>query len=254
MSDDFPDLRDLASAYALGTLSPEEARAFEAALAESPELQRQVAEYREVNAILAMQDDLTPDPALKQRLLDRVRAGKTAPFPTPAAADPGRASRLPLLLWLGLAASVVAAAGLGLEVRRLGSVLRDRDSLLRQRETTLNSILEPNVQLVTLTATGEATPVVQVFWDRARHSLVLHSFRLPPAPQGRIYQLWLMQRDGGPIPSRTFDTEPDGHQLVERIEVPADLAINGFALTVEPAGGSPQPTSTPVVFGGVPGA
>ena len=40
-------LQDLAAAYALGALSAEEARRFEAYLAGSPEAQREVAEYRE---------------------------------------------------------------------------------------------------------------------------------------------------------------------------------------------------------------
>ena len=45
---------DLAAAYALGALSPDEARRFEAFLATSPEAQREVAEYREVAALLAL--------------------------------------------------------------------------------------------------------------------------------------------------------------------------------------------------------
>ncbi|HJR51059.1 MAG TPA: hypothetical protein VJ794_08140, partial [Gemmatimonadales bacterium] len=52
--------QDLAAAYALGALSAEEARRFEAYLAGSPEAQREVAEYREVAALLALAG---PEPA-----------------------------------------------------------------------------------------------------------------------------------------------------------------------------------------------
>ena len=45
--------QDLAAAYALGALPADEARRFEAVLAASPEAQREVAEYREVAALLA---------------------------------------------------------------------------------------------------------------------------------------------------------------------------------------------------------
>ena len=45
---------DLAAAYALGALSPDEAQRFEAFLATSAEAQREVAEYREVAALLAL--------------------------------------------------------------------------------------------------------------------------------------------------------------------------------------------------------
>jgi anti-sigma factor RsiW len=65
------------AAYALGALEPAEVHAFEAALARSPELQRELAEYRELCAVLASAEPDQPPAALKQRLLDRVRASRT---------------------------------------------------------------------------------------------------------------------------------------------------------------------------------
>jgi len=262
MSDALQDpLHDLAPGYALGALSPEEALAFETALAGSPELQREVAEYREVSALLALSDERLPPAALKQRLLARIRERPPVAWASSAIARPPRGGRLPLLaLGVGLAAAVVLAVGLSREVGRLtgelgarDSVLAERERRLAEREATLNAILEPSVQLTTLTATGVAAPILQVFWDRARHTLILHSFRLPPAPTGRVYQLWLMRKKGNPLPSQVFNTEPTGRQLVQAIGVPGDEEIVGFALTVEPAGGSPQPTTTPILFSAVPG-
>jgi anti-sigma-K factor RskA len=262
MSDALQDpLRDLAPGYALEALSPEEIRAFEAAMAGSPELQREVAEYRELSALLALSDERPPAAELKERLRARIHGDKPVATPSrPAARPPRRSNFTAFALGLGLAAAVVLAVGLSLKVRRLtdalgarDSVLAERERKLAEREATLNAILEPSVQLTTLTATGVAAPVLQVFWDRARHSLILHSFNLPPAPSGRAYQLWLMRKKGNPIPSQVFNTEPTGRQLVQSISVPAGEEIVGFALTVEPAGGSPQPTSTPILYGAVPG-
>ena len=51
---DDASIRDLAAAYALGALSPEETRAFEAYLAGSPEARQDVAELRETAALLAV--------------------------------------------------------------------------------------------------------------------------------------------------------------------------------------------------------
>jgi anti-sigma-K factor RskA len=266
MSDTPQDsMRDLAPAYAIGALSPEEARAFEAALAGSAELQRDVAEYRELGALLAVGAAQAPAPGLKARLLERVRTGKTIPLPRGAAGPPStvgtatRRSMVPMLV-LGLAAAVLVAVALGLQVASLGNTLRARDSALaeresrlREREATLDALLQPGVSLTTLTATGQAPPVVQVYWDRIRHTAILHTLRLPPAPAGRTYQLWLLPKAGKPIPSRLFNTEAAGRQLVTDIPVPADQNVAGFALTLEPAGGSPQPTSTPIVAGMAPG-
>lgn len=258
-------MRDLAPAYALGALSAEEARAFEAALAGSAELQRDVAEYRELGALLAVGAEQAPPAELKARLLERVRAEKMLSMPrartgAPSAVETAtRRSLLPILS-LGFAAAALVAAGLGFQVVSLGNTLRARDSALAERdaklaarEATLNALLEPGVSLTTLTATGQAPPVVQVYWNRIRHTAILHALRLPPAPSGRTYQLWLLPKSGKPIPSRLFNTEAAGRQLVTDIPVPVDQNVAGFALTLEPAGGSPQPTTTPIVAGMAPG-
>jgi anti-sigma-K factor RskA len=248
MSDGMTDsMRDLAPGYALGALTPEETRSFEAALATSPELQREVAELRELNALLAQRDRLAPPPELKQRLREQIGGAKRGELPLAAV---GARSRIPgLLLGLGLAASLFLALGLYLRLRSLQQTLSGSEQRLAEREATLNALLEPTVQLTTLTATGQAPPIVQVFWNRAANTLILHTFRLKPAPDGRTYQLWLLPKQGKPIPSTLFNTEPTGHQLVQGITVPADQQIAGFALTVEPAGGSPQPTTTPILAG-----
>ncbi|MGH7560979.1 MAG: anti-sigma factor [Gemmatimonadales bacterium] len=261
MSDAPDSLRELVPGYALGTLSPEELRAFEAALAGSPELRRELAEFREVGALLAVESAASPRPELKALLLERIRAARSAELPAPprtrARPEARATSRnvVTRLLGLGLAASLLLAAALFLRVRSIGERLARADSTaadlgrrLAGRDATLNAILEPGVQLTTLTATGQA-PVVQVFWDRPRNRAVLHAFRLPPAPAGRTYQLWLMRKSASPIPSRLFDTEADGHALAENIEVPAGESIVGFAISVEPAGGSSQPTTSPILFG-----
>lgn len=250
-------MRELVPGYALGALTAEETRAFEAALRGSPELEQELAEYREVAGLLALDAAETPAPDVRQRMMERVRQpepGSGLPRPGVRPLTPRR-SVTPTLVGMGLAASILLAAGFYLQIQELELRLAQADSAsaalgrrLAEREATLNAILEPGVQLTTLTTTGAAAPIVQVFWNRATHKVTLHSFRLPPAPSGRIYQLWLMRRGANPIASRLFDTEPDGHGLAENIDVPAGEPIVGFAVSVEPAGGSEQPTTTPILF------
>lgn len=239
--------RDLAAAYALGALTPDEARRFETYVAEAPETQREVAEYREVAALLALGGSgAEPSPDLRERVLARGRGSR------PAAEAPGRRGTVP---WLALAAGLVAAVGLGFgfaqlrtardlrqELARVGRSLEQTSDLLRAREATLNAIFEPGVQMFQLTAGGDPDPLVQLFWDRQRHRAILHGFQLDSVPHGHAYQLWFI-KDGAPVPSVTFRPEPTGHVLVERIEVPAEGDVSAAALTVEPEAGSPQPTS-----------
>ena len=253
MSDPHRDpVEDLAAAYALGALPPEESRRFEAHLAASPEAQREVAEYREVAALLALGGpDPAPGPELRQRVLDRVGGTKVRPL----AAEPAPRSADRRILWGALAASLVATLGLGaglLSTRDELADLRGRldatSQALASREATLNAIFEPGVQMFQLTATGDPDPGLQLFWDRERHRAILHGFRLRPVPAGQAYQLWFI-KDGAPVPSVTFTPETTGPARVEQIEVPADGTVSAAAITVEPAAGSTRPTSPILLVG-----
>lgn len=244
-------LQDLAAAYALGALSADEARQFEAFLATSPEARREVEEYREVAALLALSgSDATPGNALRERVLARV--GEQTGRPRVPAAAPPRAAPP---RWMALAASLLAVVGLGAAListrARLGALeseLTARDQALAETEATLNSILEPGVQLFQLTSTGDPDPGIQLFWDRQRNRAVLHGFRLKPVPDGRAYQLWFI-KDGKPVPSITFKPESSGAAKAEQIPVPTDGAVSAAAVTVEPESGSPQPTSPILLVG-----
>lgn len=247
---------DPAAAYALGALSADDAQQFEALLAGSPEARREVDEYREVAALLGLADAPAAPAALRERVLAQVGERKSRVLPGSGVAS---ATRGP---WLALAASLVLAAGLGTALvsarGRLGAVetelaarertLAQTKGRLSEREATLNSILEPGVRLFQLTASGDPDPAIQLFWNRERNRAIVHGVKLKPVPKGRAYQLWFI-RDGKPVPSVTFRPEADGHAKVEHIRVPEGGSLSAAAVTVEPLGGSPQPTSPIVLVG-----
>lgn len=254
-------MQELAAAYALGALSAEEMRAFETFLATSPETQREVAEYREVGAMLATATrGPAPGADLKTRVLDRIAANKLTALP-PAR---GQRTAVPAPMWIALAASLALATWLGASlystrnalatrsatedsVRTALAAVRDR---LTQREKTLNWILEPGIELSVLNSTGNAEPKIQFFVNRQKRVAMVHAVHLSPMEAGKVYQLWFIQ-DGKPVPSVTFNSEADGHALVENIEVPAGAGITHTAVTVEPAGGSAAPTSAVILLGEV---
>lgn len=254
------DLRDLAAAYALGALEPDEARAFEAAMAASPELAREVAEYREVNALVALDATAQPAPDLRARVLARALQPAQPAVPAPRRDQPW--------LRLALAASVTGMLAVSAGwwstrtqlVRRdatiaaLQDTLQARDQRLTLRESELNAILDPNVLLARLGDPGTPQPVVQLFWNQKSHQLLLHAFQLKPAAARRAYQLWFIPRQGAPIASITFNTENGGHGLVQAIPVPTGLELQAAAITEEPDGGSPQPTTPILLLGPLPAA
>ena len=262
-------VQDLAAAYALGALSPEEVSRFEAFLATSPEAQREVAELREVAALLALgQAESPPSADLRERVVARVGRSKTVPISRPTPVSPidttpsASRGRVPPLYWGALAASLLGVIGLGLSSARLRNEmaglretvasteasLADRQRRLEEREATLNSIFEPSVKLYQLTASGDPEPGIQLFWDQKRNTAIIHGFRLKQVPGDREYQLWFI-KDGKPVPSVTFKPESTGLARVEQIPVPVGGALSAAAITVEPAGGSQQPTSPILLVG-----
>lgn len=266
-------LRDLAAAYALGALPPEEARAFEAFLATSPEARREVDEYRETAALLALgAEERRPSPELRGRVQAAIDAGKQRRLPdrpgtptVPAVVAAARRSPWGPITWVGLAAALLAAVVLGVRTRTLGREIATRDSTIAElerrvdelgqgvfdRDAILAAVLSRHVQLVQLTASGDPNPAIQIFWDKARNTALLNASGLKPAPAGRTYQLWWI-RDGKPVPSVTFDIEADGAGLVRGVSVPTDGELSAAAVTEEPAGGSQRPTSPILLVGQLP--
>jgi anti-sigma-K factor RskA len=66
----------------------------------------------------------------------------------------------------------------------------------------------------------------------------------PALPPGKVYQAWTLPAGSKKMaPSVTFT--PKGGRILLRLPVNASR-IAAVAVSVEPAGGSPQPTSKPV--------
>jgi anti-sigma-K factor RskA len=272
------ELLDLAAGYAMGALNAEETAAVERALATLPELAAEVAAYRETMTALAEGGTLAPSPAVRERLLAAVRSDAGAPVdartngahangahangaraPREVPARPRRRAAFGTGVGALLAASLLVAAGLARHAAALRDELRAAvatgDAVrgkLEHREHTLNSLLhaENFLRVVHLYAADTVRgPGVQLFWDERHRVGVLHAFRMPPAPRGRSYQLWTLV-DGAAVSAKVFDTDPDGHALVENLALPSSArGVTDVVITVEPAGGSARPTGPAVLRG-----
>jgi len=258
------ELRELAPAYVMNTLDPNERAAFEAALASSPELAADVAEQRAVVEALATEQSVAPPAGLRNTLLERIAAERRGSRQAVTPISSARRRWVSTSVITALAASLVFAIALqqraASERDTALAAVRIRDSalvvvrsLLAQRDTQIDVILtgERDLVLVQLASAKTTGPGVQVFWNPKIGRGVLHAFRLTPAPAGRAYQLWLI-KDGKPVPSSVFNAESDGHSLVANFDLPRETkGVTAFAITEEPAGGSQQPTTTPFLLGAV---
>ena len=263
------DWTEMTAAYVLDTLDPAERASFEERLASDSELKRDVESYREVMGALAGATPAhEPPAALKQRILFEAR-GRTASPQSPLQQDSGRSKgRGTTLPWLLAAAGVILSLGLGTAYQRMrtdnASLRANYDRLgadnaslrvaydrvasdLEARDALLATFLGPDVRTATLAATGRP-PSARLFWNAATASVVMAAFDLPPAAAGRIYQLWGIVTGLDPVSFGTFQTEPDGTAIF-RNPVPEGIEFELGAVTDEPGGGSPQPTTTPFLVG-----
>lgn len=256
-------LRDMATAYVLGTLSDADARAFAAWLESSPEGQREVAEVRELLPVLASAlDGPRPAASLRSRVIAHATQSTRAPQPS-VVAKPIRPARPLPAAWIALAASLVALIGISVSHVRLRADLSARDSAvteLRQQlvtsdqarsatEATLKQLLDPSVSLTRLTAQGGAAPEIRFFYSRANRTAIASAAGLAPNAAGRVYQLWFIPKAGAPIPSVTFTVDAEGKALITNIDLPEGQELAAAAVTDEPTGGSAQPTTTPFLVG-----
>ena len=249
------DWTEMTAAYVLGSLDSEERASFEERLASDPELERDVESYREVMGGLAGATAAhEPPTALKERILVEAR-DRTASPPSPTQQRPegsnGRGATLP---WLLAAAGIVVSLGLGMAYQRIRTenaslqVAYDRvASDLQARDSLLATFLGPDVRTATLAATGRP-PSARLFWNTTTASVVMAAFDLPPAAAGRIYQLWGIVTGLDPVSLGTFQTGTDGTAIFQR-PMPGGVEFELGAVTEEPAGGSPQPTSAPFLVG-----
>jgi anti-sigma-K factor RskA len=256
-------LRDMATAYVLGTLSDAEARAFAAWLEGSPEGRREVAEVRELLPVLASAlDGPRPAASLRARVIAHATNANRAPQPA-VTEKPIRPARPLPAAWIALAASLLALLGISVSHMRLRSDLAERDSAVTELRrqlaasdqersataATLRQLLDPSMSLTRLTAQGKAAPEIRFFYSRAHRTAIASAAGLTPNAAGRVYQLWFIPRAGAPIPSVTFTVDADGTALLTNISVPDGQELAAAAVTDEPTGGSPQPTTTPFLVG-----
>jgi anti-sigma-K factor RskA len=245
---------DLAEAYAIGALAADEASDFERHLADCPDCPRTVRAQREVGVLLAQAVAAEPRPELRQRLLAAVRASEATVRPL--------RPRRPWPRVLALAAAVagvllggvqtVRLARLSGALRQLGDSLQSREHRLAEVLAQRNAILNDDIRMYYLAAQDPAAgrAGAQIYWSRANRSWLVHAFNLPSLSGNRVYQLWYVTADAK-ISAGILEPDPEGHAvMVTRVPAEASAATLG-AISIEPSGGSAQPTGPIVLAGSV---
>lgn len=120
---------------------------------------------------------------------------------------------------------------------------------LRERDALMAGITGRGVRVIDAAAPGARAPSARMFWDQPAGTWTFVAHDLPQAPAGRAYQLWLVTRGQRKVSAGTFSPRPDGGAVVVARYALAPDSLAAIVVTEESAGGSPQPTSRPVLVG-----
>lgn len=254
------EARELIPLHALGALDAATASAVENYLRQAPpEEQREAAEFREVAALLpfALLSPTVPT-ALKGQLLKRINedaaaraadwpaapsAGQVLEFKPRLRAEERRSPRF--TQWLAIAASLILAAASAFLFWQNRQLREERATVAQQLQETqdeLNRVLAPSTRIIALAGQTAPQASAKLIWDTTRGEWVLQIFNLPAPPPEMDYQLWYVTRDAK-LSAAVFRPNAQGRQEL-RLSLPAGVAPNltATAVTLEPKGGSPQPT------------
>lgn len=254
---DCEQLRENYEAYALGVLEGEERAELETHLERGcPACTRGVAEARTLLSQLAYAAPETEPPAsLRRAVLESVRRGGQRPL-------------IPAWAWIGVAALLLFSVYTTLQTRRLLTDMKAQQTRLeaqkalatqlateRQRyEQILIVISASGTREIDLrpAALGAPLPKVRAYWNQER-GLVLTAEQVPAPAADRTYQLWVVRKTdkGKPVSAGVFRPESTGKILVISLPDTTMSDAAALAITDEPAGGSPQPTTSPLWVGPV---
>ena len=253
---------DLLALGAAGALSEDEYRALDALLAADPDLAREYAELQTSAATLAEASSEAPPPHLRASILDAIRDVEQLPRhesppdapPIAATDDTDAASHIAAAVptrtehhgpsnvvpihhrrWMVPATAAAAVVMLlvgGLIFRNVADAPTDR----------MAEVLNDD-DAVTIPLDGSLAGLRLVASDR-ENAAVLMGSGLEQPDAGMVFQLWAIH-DDEKVGMGTFMPAATGEvaMVIEDVDENSEWAV-----TVEPEGGSDQPTSDPIAF------
>ncbi len=252
--------------YAAGGLTPAESAEVDQMAAQHPQVRLALEECLRAMEAYALTHAKAPRPELEDHIIRQMEAvtaprpetahpqGRVLPFDSPVA---GPTNLQPANRWWQMAAAVLLVLSVGANVFLYSTLQNTRSALalarqdsrqyalqvhqLEQRnlqsENLLGVLRNPNTLAVPLKGV-EQHPGAQatVFWNQETKEVYFDASGLPQAPTGRQYQLWALAK-GKPVDAGLVKP---ADSTLQRMKTVAEA--QAFAVTLEPEGGSVNPT------------
>jgi anti-sigma-K factor RskA len=251
--------------FALGVLEGKERAELEAHLASAcPKCKAGVAKARwTVVQLTLAAPDAQIQAALRNKIMDATKtpadAARTAVPNAAATAEPkpsAQHSMFPAWAWIAAAALALVT---GYTMRQMNNQYDQLAQLRKQMKlaTMQNQALQNQLDIDHMVAMIMASPDSRSLplMPKDKYMPVIHAYlhphmgmditaeQMPSMPSARTLQLWLLPKSGKPVSAAIFHPDAAGQiALVAPVTLPWN-EIAALAVTDEPAGGSPQPTS-----------
>ena len=260
------EMEELLAFYALDAVTDSERKQVEAYVASDPEARLRLDEMmRTASALPYASEPLAAPPALKRTLMDRVKADAEKRFAPPAPIRASAWSRfiesfLPragqlfpqvVTVFSLLIALAVGAWGLSLrnELKSLQAQTAQLQEQVAQQREVLALLTSPNAQTFVVIGTDhQPDSHGKLIADSETGLAVLVVDGLQQLEAGKTYEFWLIEGDKPPVAAGVFEVNEEGHATLKVSHAVTPGSYNAIGVSVEPEGGSEQPTGAIVML------
>ena len=247
----------LLEAYIFDQLSEEERAGVEAMAEKYPEIEKALHETEESFLAFTAQAAIEPPATAKQKLFDDL--GIILEEEEDIVAAPEAKQRSFIYPFWSAAATIIAIIGVILSLyyrnqwldseSRISELITQNQTLAQQYNVVKNQAAQyaynvdilksPGIETVDLEGLDIApNAFATVHWNKNTNEVFLNAKKMPSNPSEKQYQLWAIV-DGKPVDMGIFDVAGDMTSLLQMKSIENASA---FAVTLEPRGGSENPS------------
>jgi anti-sigma-K factor RskA len=261
-----PQFAEALALYAMGSLDDaQDLAALESHLGTCGDCRRELEALRADMALLALSATGPQPPARsRQRLLSAIAAEPRLERRTPQRYAVGRLQPrwftfapvivmlmlavFSILLWRDLRNTRRALRSTHAQLEQVQSDLARTNKDLAEAKMVRDLLHAPDAWPLTLVSKKTPPqPQIKTVYSKQQGSLLLMASNMSPLPENKIYQIWLLPADGSaPMSAGWFKPDGKGNGMMFH-QMTAGIPAKGFAITIEPAGGSQTPTM-PIVM------
>jgi anti-sigma-K factor RskA len=261
-----PQFAEALALYAMGALDdPQERAALEAHLGTCGDCRRELEALRADTALLALSatgpqpparsrerllSAVAAEPRVERRNAQRYAVGRLRPrwFNLAPTLVMVLLAIFSILLWRDLRNTRRTLRHQHAEMEQLQAELTKKNAELEESKMVTDLLHAPDAWPLTLVSKKTPPqPQIKAVYSKQQGSLLLMASNMTSLPDNKIYQVWLLPADGSaPMSAGWFKADSKGNGMMFH-KMSSGIAAKGFAVTIEPPGGSQAPTM-PIVM------